>query len=110
MAKKENEKEILLAIYALIRHKVGEKAAITSSKILHQLEDQKLKISSEELRGCINKLRHKGYCICSSHKGYYWAASIQDIKITKQRLIDRAKAQLETIKALDKIEKNYGNK
>lgn len=102
------EKEILLAIYSIIRHKVGEKAAITSSKIIHQLEDQKLKISAKDLRGYINNLRHKGYYICSGHKGYYWASSIKDIKITKQRLIDRAKAQLETIKALDKIEKSYG--
>ena len=70
-------------ILGRLKNHVGEENAITGKEI---------GIPGSELRYYINKLRKKGFPICSSGNGYWWARDWQDINRVSKSLKRRAKA------------------
>ena len=74
-----NHKEDILN-YLKVSHR-GEEQAV-SSKELEQL----FSLEGRSVRRIISALRQEGHPICSSQKGYYYAASQQEINETIARL------------------------
>ena len=74
-----NHKEEILN-YLKVSHR-GEEQAV-SSKELEQL----FSLEGRSVRRIISALRQEGHPICSSQKGYYYAASHQEINETIARL------------------------
>ena len=66
-----------------------------------------IKTNAVVIRKIINYLRHKGHPICSSDKGYWWAANKKELQECAAALKDRIDAQQSTLNQLTSIIENY---
>ena len=74
---------------------------ITSSQII----EQQLGIDGIDLRVSINQLRRRGVPIASESKGYFYAASYQDLEPTLRHLRHRRAAIDAAIEGLEKAQR-----
>lgn len=76
---------------------VGEKNAISSKEL-----GKRVDCSDREIRDCINLLRQMGVPICSSSKGYWYAADDFEIRQTMTRLRSWIKSMNIALDGLEK--------
>lgn len=84
-------------IESIIKHRTKDNP-IYSAEI-----ERRLEIAGTQVRDLIRELRREGKPIANSHKGYFWAATYEEIEPTLTDLNSRAISLHETISGLKKI-------
>jgi len=102
------EKEIAKKVAASLKlNHMGQNLAISNSQMVSALKHVGIQVSDSVIRKIINFIRHKGYPVCSSSRGYWWAANKKELKECIDALEDRVQAQLATLNNLKDIYKKY---
>lgn len=100
----EEEKEIAKKIASVLATKyIGKSNSISATIICNRVEDKNYKLSTEKLRAMIQWLRMQGFRICSSPKGYWYAANKQEFKECAERLKSRIESQRATLLSMKSI-------
>lgn len=86
---KNNQESLILELQ---KH-VGERNAKTASEMGYE---------GPQFRRQVNKLRRKGFPICSSNKGYWWAGSVEEVNNVKAALSGRIESMRKAIAGLEK--------
>ncbi len=81
----------------------GVAQAITNTKVAQLLQSQSgVSLNAREMRLAIQQLRLTGSPICSTSKGYFWAANKQELRTCIESLRARIEAEAKTADALYK--------
>jgi hypothetical protein len=79
----------------------GAAAALTNTKVASLLNSQSgVSLTAREMRLAIQQLRLTGSPICSTSKGYFWAANKQELRTCIESLRARIEAEAKTADAL----------
>jgi hypothetical protein len=89
----EYERDHLVpAIVGLLYPIRGKEAALKSAEIVQRIKAKGLKIDDRRLRKAVGYIRYHGLlpCLCASERGYYVAATPEEVQLNIQSLEQRA--------------------
>ena len=70
----------------LMKYRVGEANAVTSREL-----ERIFHLRGAEVRKLVNRLRRKGFPVCSYAQGYYYAETEEELTHTVRQLLSRSR-------------------
>lgn len=97
----EEELQIAQSVMKGLKKFIGKPNAIAGSKMCSGFNNNTdHRMEGVKLRKIINHLRNQGEPICSSSKGYFYPANVQEIKDTCISIQQRVDSQIQVINQL----------